>query len=145
MTVFRDKFGWPILYYRASPTANTNTPIVQTTAPPSANYGNGVYDGIDNAVFTSYTTGTNPHKIKDANIGLDEVLPPANYGAALSNKFAEFIRSLRASTYDTATPDLITHPRPVKADHFILLSAGKDGVYGSADDVANFSVLSTER
>ncbi len=139
--VFRDKFGWPIIYYRASPTANQNTPIVQTTSPPSTYYGNGVYDGFDNEVFTSYG-GTNPHKIKDANVGLDVV---ANYGTSLTNQFAEFIRSLRASTYDTVNPDQIIRPRPVKADRDILLSAGKDGIYGTADDVANFSVLSTER
>lgn len=147
--VFRDKFGWPILYYRASPTANQNTPIIQTTTPPSANYGNGVYDGKDNEVFTSYTTN-NPHKIFAADDGMDTVAPGGNYGASLStapgnNYFAEFIRSLRASTYDTTNPDLILIPRPVKSDRFILLSAGKDGIYGSADDVANFSVLSTER
>jgi hypothetical protein len=36
-------------------------------------------------------------------------------------------------------------PRPVKADTFILLSAGKDGIYGTLDDVANFNVMSEDR
>ena len=33
VNVFRDKFGFPILYYRASPTNNQNTPIIQTQPP----------------------------------------------------------------------------------------------------------------
>ncbi len=143
--VFRDKFGWPMLYYRASPTTNQNTPIMQSSANPNPNYGDGVYDGVDNAMFTSYTVTTNPHKIADAN--MDFPLSASGYGASLEDesRFAEFIRSLRSSTYDTAVPTDILIPRPVKADHFIILSAGKDGIYGNLDDVANFEVLSTER
>ncbi|MEK6644607.1 MAG: prepilin-type N-terminal cleavage/methylation domain-containing protein [Planctomycetota bacterium] len=148
--VFRDKFGWPILYYRANPTATSTTPIITSagaTPPPNANYGNGFYDGQDNAGFTSYATS--PHKIEQANLELLYVAPPGNYGTVLSNNFAEFIHSIRASSYDPAivppAAPQIRNPRPVKADRFILLSPGKDGLYGNLDDVANFSVLSTER
>jgi len=31
------------------------------------------------------------------------------------------------------------------SDTFILLSGGKDGIYGTLDDVANFNVLSEDR
>ncbi len=149
--MFRDKFGWPILYYRANPTANQNTPIITASngnPPPGTNYGNGVYDGMDNAGITGYdlvSPANSAHRIRDAHVDFPQVAAAGNYGASLSNKFAEFIRSIRSSTYDTTTPDLIKQPRPVKADRFILLSAGKDGIYGTLDDVANFSVLSTER
>lgn len=146
--VFRDKFGWPILYYRARPTSTQSTPIIQTTAA-GTNFGDGVYDGVDNEVFTSYDCTTpNPtstqHRICDANQQLTVV---ANFGPTLEddNHFAEFIRSFRASSYSTATPDDILVPRPVRADRFILWSAGKDGIWGNLDDVANFQVLSTER
>jgi len=145
--IFRDKFGWPILYYRTFPAANSTTPIVTASngiPVPNANYGNGAYDGEDNAGFTSYTNS--PHKIKDATI--DFPIPPGtppDYGVALSNKFAEFIRSIRASTYDNQTPPHINFPRPVKADRFILLSPGKDGIFGNLDDVANFQAQSLER
>ena len=62
------------------------------------------------------------------------------------SRFAEFIRSVRATTYDTTVnPPTILVPRAVKADRFILLSAGKDGIFGTLDDVANFQALSTER
>lgn len=136
--VFRDKFGWPFLYYRASLTANQNTPIIQTSNS-NINFGDGVYDGVDNELFTSYA-GSN-HKINQANIQMDFVTP----AEVLPNNFAEFIRSFRASSYDQANDILIDFPRPVKADRFIILSAGKDGIYGNLDDVANFAVLSTER
>jgi type II secretory pathway pseudopilin PulG len=152
--VFRDKFGWPILYYRASPIATPNTPIIQ--APNGAGYdadaSNGVYDGLDNEFFTSYgySAGSgnvnNTHKIADAVDGLN--VPAANtpYTTPLTNRYAEFIRSIRASSY--ALPpnaDKVLQPRPVKSDRFILLSPGKDGIYGTLDDVANFNVLSDER
>jgi prepilin-type N-terminal cleavage/methylation domain-containing protein len=139
--VFRDKFGWPILYYRASPTANQNTPIVQTV---TIDYSDGVYDGFDNEHFTSYDYGNTPtHKIVDAIDALPDNPP---YGTALETKFAEFIRSIRASTYDQPPDDtIIRHPRPVKFNRFVILSAGKDGIYGTLDDVANYSVFSEER
>jgi len=140
--VFRDKFGWPILYYRANPTVTQNTPIIQTQ--PNLLIGDGVFDGQDNAQFTSYTGAENPHEIRDANMGL----PEANYingGDRLENVFAEFIRSFRATTYDPNNPVNILRPRPVKSDRFIILSAGRDGAYGTLDDVANFEVFSTER
>lgn len=148
--VFRDKFGWPILYYRVSPTATQNTPIIQTSNPPPATYyGDGYYDGVDNEIFTSYEPLATPlnqrHRIADANTAQ---VVAANYGPTLedTNRFAEYIRSLRSSTYSTVAPTTdIIKPRPVKADRFILLSAGKDGIYGTLDDVANFAALSKER
>lgn len=144
--VFRDKFGWPILYYRANPTANQNTPIVQTTG--GAAYGDGVYDGMDNRYFTSYTGSQ--HRINDAD---DPVPTPYPNAASLqtgtfpntTGAFAEFIRSIRATTYDVNNTTNIVWPRPVKSDRFVILSAGKDGKYGTIDDVANFEVFSTER
>lgn len=140
--VFRDKFGWPILYYRATTTVTQNTPIIQTVNNP---VGDGVYDGLDNSNFTSYTAPIlSPHRIADANVAL----PVANYttaGDRLPNTFAEFIRSFRATTYDPNNPVDIQFPRPVKSDSFIILSAGRDGLYGTLDDVANFEAFSTER
>ncbi|RIK68100.1 MAG: hypothetical protein DCC65_04545 [Planctomycetota bacterium] len=152
--VFRDKFGWPILYYRASSTATQNTEMMQTSEPPPAQfYSDGIYDGKDNEVFTSYDTTNCPaggpasnlsHRVCDANQPLPN---QANHGPTLEdeNRFAEFIRSFRASTYSPTNPNDIIQPRPVKADRFILWSAGKDGIWGNLDDVANFQVLSTER
>ncbi len=149
--VFRDKFGWPILYYRASPIANQNSLMIQTAS--NLLYSDGIYDGVDNEIFTSYdgtcmaggpATATQ-HRICDANKPQADQSP--NYGPTLedTNRFAEFIRSFRSSSYDTNNPDDIVRPRPVKANRFILWSAGKDGIFGNLDDVANFETLSTER
>lgn len=156
VNVFRDKFGWPILYYRASPTTNQNTPIIQTgNNTNSTLFGDGVYDGVDNERFTSYTNSR--HRIFEANLPLNIFgNPPApagplgieGLGGASGSEFAEFIRSFRATTFDSATggnPRDIVWPRPVNSDTFILLSAGKDGNYGTLDDIANFNVLSKER
>ena len=150
---FRDKFGWPILYYRASPTANQNTPIMQTglNTPNDQFFGDGVYDGADNQGYTSYTGSR--HRIVDANVPIaspDIPNPPVpgttSLGIeALTNNFAEFIRSFRGTTFDTTNPREIVWARPVNSDTFILLSAGKDGIYGTLDDIANFKVLSEER
>jgi len=140
--VFRDKFGFPILYYRSSPTANQHTPIVASTvAAPFTNYGDGVYDGLDNVLFTSYAGS--PHMIDEADILLP--LASATGVEVLPNNFAEFIRSFRASSYQLANPLLIDKARPVRSDSFILLSPGRDGIYGTIDDISNFKHYSTER
>ena len=34
--------------------------------------------------------------------------------------------------------DITDVPVPYKAQSFILMSAGKDGIYGNADDIFNF-------
>lgn len=143
--VFKDKFGWPILYYRADRKANQNTPIISTAA--SLNVGDGVYDAYDNFEFTSHTDGgTGAHKIA-FDVADTWMVTQANHGPTIDDesKFGEYIRSFRSTTYDATTPTDITHPRPVRADRAIILSAGKDGIYGTLDDVANFRVLSEER
>lgn len=149
--VFRDKFGWPLLYWRASTTATQNTPIIQTM---NLQVGDGVYDGLDNIKFTSYNMAR--HAIRDADQPLPDncqsglgpgygadTLDPDGPDGPMPSAFAEFIRSFRATTFDNAGDILC--PRPVKSDSFIILSAGKDGLYGTLDDVANFEVFSTER
>ena len=35
-------------------------------------------------------------------------------------------------------PEIRDQKKPYRADMFILISAGKDGLYGTADDIANF-------
>lgn len=138
LRVFQDKFGFPILYYRSSPIATQNTPIINTSAVgPMSPIGDGVYDGRDNELLTSYGGA---HRIADANQSMN-----FGGGAVTMTNFAEFIRSIRATTYDSTNPTMITFPRPVKSDRFILLSPGRDGVYGNLDDVANFEVLSEQR
>ena len=39
---------------------------------------------------------------------------------------------------NTRSDKIVTTNRPVNADKFILISAGYDGEYGTADDICNF-------
>jgi len=143
-TVFVDKFGFPILYYRARPNSTPRTEIIQTNAGTTAdaNISDGVYDGRDNFLFTSPVGRT--HRIADATSTI-------NYGyplntQSLNNNFAEFIRSYRATSYVPGTnPAQIDFPRPVNGETFLLLTPGKDGIYGNLDDVGNWTILSEER
>jgi type II secretory pathway pseudopilin PulG len=40
--------------------------------------------------------------------------------------------------YEIAMNEKVAGPRPYRADTYILLSAGPDGLYGTEDDIANF-------
>jgi hypothetical protein len=105
--------------------------------------GSGIYDGRDNALFTSHTgSGANDrHLIDEAEDGVAPTEPTGGY----TNNFVQFIRSFRASSRDTGNPPQLTFSRPVNADNVILLSPGPDGKWGNLDDVANFEVLSENR
>lgn len=143
-TVFIDKFGFPILYYRARPNSTPRTEIMQTNngTATDANIGDGVYDGRDNFLFTSPVG--RQHRIADATATINYSYPLGTQ--TLNNNFAEFIRSFRASSYQPATnPPNIDFPRPVNGETFLLLTPGKDGIYGNLDDVGNWNVLSEER
>ncbi len=39
---------------------------------------------------------------------------------------------------DTQSDQITTTRRPYRADQYILISAGPDGEYGTADDICNF-------
>ncbi len=77
------------------------------------NTGTGIYNYSDNQAFTDPTY---------MELSAREVL----------NNFAYYI-------WDNNTP-VITDPasRPCKKDSFILITAGKDGLYGTADDICSF-------
>lgn len=46
---------------------------------------------------------------------------------------------------NTRNDRITTSPQPVRADSFILISAGWDGLYGTADDICNFEWRYRER
>ena len=50
--------------------------------------------------------------------------------------FGDFERMILNTQISTVTGDIVK--KPYNEDTFILLSAGKDGLYGTADDVFNF-------
>ena len=131
--MFLDKFGFPILYYRANPHATSDTRILQLDSERDPEKsGSGVYDGRDNAVFTGHASGDRTHALADAGFGVPATEQPGGYRGA----FVNCIRSPRLS--ERAKDGRITFSRPVDPDSFILLSPGKDGMWGSTDDIANF-------
>jgi prepilin-type N-terminal cleavage/methylation domain-containing protein len=155
--IFKDKFGWPVLYYRANPSSSQRSRILPTgwdtnNVPTNVT---AVYNGRDNRVFTEHNDGTtgpgHEHELNDPvnNQGASEPLTgpdgPGSGQNDLGNAFADFIRSFRSSTRVPNTTDQWDILRPVNADKFILLTPGKDGIFGNLDDVGNFAVKSEER
>lgn len=149
-THFVDKFKFPVLYYRANTRATQVSPIIQSPTGTAIDnrVGDGVYDGRDNQYYTSPTGRVAPyvHRIADANVASYDATLDVGQVNLVNSNFAEHIRSVRNTTYQAASnPPLIEFPRPVNTESFILLSPGKNGIFGDLDDVANYEVLSEER
>jgi len=111
------KLGSPILYYRADATKKVSQEI---------------YNYYDNYGFI---------RIKEANDKKDISLGLGNWGDGVSTSdgqynFYNFIRDLRVTLPAGTNPGL---GLPYRPDSYILVSAGADGMYGTTDDVCNFS------
>jgi len=143
---FLDSFGQPIVYYRANPSAIN---------PWSDSAGDGsragVYNIDDNACITGGTVEEVPSRAGFTNPGID-LLSNGDGGALLNSPYGSFYHylpgpngspddlSARSLAYLTRDPSAVATPRPHRPDSFILISAGPDGIFGSADDIANFKV-----
>lgn len=146
--LFLDAYGGPILYYRADATGVQAVDYSPNDAPAQGS-GRGIYHFRDNSEFLD--AGESPLILSPAGLGHPIALPdvsPNNptpfYPNAentydLSNAalvaelprrhpFAAYIRDARATTA----------LNPQNASSFLLISAGPDGRYGTADDITNF-------
>jgi hypothetical protein len=110
-----EKTGMPILYYKAD-TANDfhNANLVGNMAPRE-NQGN-IYNYWDNQEL----------------IQLGK--PWQSSGSTEVHRMAEPERFYKNTQSDKVT----TTSRPFRADTFILISAGFDSEYGTADDICNY-------
>lgn len=129
---YTDNFGRPILYYRARRAA----PVMVT------NPGNeiGIYDQRDNQAFTGSIAGI-------VGTGLD-------FGAGTNHTIA----TSSHPSVDPAVSDLVNDPAyvdtfeqfiwdstvtarnvPNRRETYLLISAGPDAIYGTGDDVTNWS------
>lgn len=118
--------GTPILYYKANPAENFN----DTTAPASSVYN--IEDNDDLVVLGTVKDQTKLHKIEDNN-SYDH---DGNASTTAVNglvTFYDMIKNNSASANLTGTRN-----RPYKADSFIIISAGYDGVFGTDDDITNY-------
>lgn len=107
--------GLPILYFKADTlvTAHDASLYVGAGGDPETN----IYDIVDNyPVFNLFVLGTTDvyHPMQDDTDGYE----------------------LFYAT--TVNPNFTSPIRPYRAESFILMSAGKDGLYGTVDDVFNF-------
>jgi len=119
------KTGMPILYYRAR------------TGFQFQDYTNGIDDDIYN-----YNDNINLLALNSPD---DNAIQHPLYDR--SNDYADFEsiilnQQVLQATVTAANPTGVK--RPYRADSFFLLSAGKDGLYGTADDVVNFEKEVTE-
>ena len=157
LPVIIDAFGTPILYFAANANGTTNNMLederdenneytggVQQEGPP-------VYFHQDNHMFTGTKNEKGwdfdgPHVIAacGSERNADELSDPDNLEAA--NTFARYIldrtllRTLRTKREAGETISESTPLRPVNADSYLLMSPGVDGVWGTRDDVTNFTL-----
>lgn len=109
-----EKTGMPILYYRAN-TANSLHDPTLSVGP--ANSGGNIYNYWDNQELLQLGKPWEPAGAQST---------PHNLASP-----TRFYRNTRSEKISTAV-------RPVRPDTYILISAGWDGEYGTADDVYNF-------
>jgi len=115
------KVGMPILYYKAETSNNLHD--INLGPTPTENNGN-VYNYWDNHALVGlgkpWETGLSKHKLYE-DLEADPQEPQG----------FRFYRN-------TMNEKITTVRRPYRSDSFILISAGYDGEYGTADDVCNF-------
>ena len=111
------KTGMPILYYRAR-TIYTDQDYTTTAVFTQT-------DGIEDDIFFY------PDNENLLSLGLPEdrtITHPLNDGV---NDYLDFENMI-------LNPEVTVVNRPYRASSFILISAGKDGMYGTPDDLFNF-------
>jgi type II secretory pathway pseudopilin PulG len=116
------KAGMPVLYYKADPSKLAND---INTAPDPAIANNNVYNFDDNYAITALGFPWEQNHSSDHDMSK---YPPTLQEPGVLRFYREIMNSKVTST-----------PKPHNEDGYILMSAGWDGEYGTADDVFNFS------
>lgn len=154
--VAQDTFGYPILYYAANARAAAKADA-KIASYNNATAGQAIYTMEDNGLFTGMCQGsTCRYPAWDfGNLlggGADDTTRPiyklSHFGAtnpATAQSLAADIAAgntatfpyyiLNKSAFETTNKKTAI---PNRKDSFLLITAGKDGIYGTADDVANF-------
>ena len=112
------KTGMPILYYKADTANSYHDPNLAASMTATDSKGN-IYNYLDNQTLVQLgkpwqasgtSAATTPHSL------------------ATAQRFYK----------NTQSEQVTTTMRPFRSDAFILISAGWDGEYGTADDICNF-------
>jgi prepilin-type N-terminal cleavage/methylation domain-containing protein len=166
--VFVDAFGYPILYYAASSayaSANPKATPARYSDDPGHNNTRGIYNWRDNALFTGLTVEpVTPGEQGQSEGGLDPwdfgggwhrlTFGPESWKDELTgdtirqqvkdHPFSFAYQIMNRQAFETSYDSTDSHdPRtfivtPARRDSFILLSPGKDALYGTGDDVKNW-------
>lgn len=138
--VFVDVYGRPILGYTANPLART---LLAREDRQSAD--RGTFTQEDNMLFTGdggvagwdFGAGTG-HLI--AQFGDPDPLDIAAPDQIETFCYYILDKTAYNSTLvgNPALPTTNTTAKPARRDSFILITAGKDGLYGTGDDISNF-------
>jgi prepilin-type N-terminal cleavage/methylation domain-containing protein len=120
------KAGSPILYYKANVTSRL---FYNSSITLSPDHGDGVSDA--EAARSIFNSLDNEELLKLGTI-MDQSKPHNFYTDVLTGK--------RFNFYDAITNSKITTlARPYNQTSYILISAGFDGIFGTPDDIYNFS------
>ena len=114
--------GSPILYYKANSSSRLFKKLPAPTDDPDE-FAKWIYNYEDNRAII------NLGKIKD---------PVVMHHFNENHKYMDGTRDGVDLFYETITNPKVNYDKPFNAATFILISAGHDGIYGTADDITNF-------
>jgi len=117
--------GMPILYYKANTTNIAHSPSI----PSQSN----IYNSLDNQILIDLGLPWDSLPPKYAHPLAD---PSKTGGLPTPDGFPTNPSAFYEQTRNTGID--VPNGRPYKADSFILMSAGFDGLYGTKDDVFDF-------
>jgi type II secretory pathway pseudopilin PulG len=119
------KTGMPILYYKADTANSYHDPNFASAMTPKDSRGN-IYSHLDNQTLIG--------------LGKPWQATGTSGGVSAAHKMVDPVRFYR----NTQSDQITTTRRPFRADTFLLISAGWDAEYGTADDICNFEWKYTE-
>jgi prepilin-type N-terminal cleavage/methylation domain-containing protein len=123
------KVGTPILYYKADASKKTLDPCDVTTSSTNTLDNKSIYNWNDNKALLEM--GSLTGKI---HYWLDTTNPARGTFTGVSGDAAAFYSYIQ-------NPKINTGRWPFNADSYLLISAGPDSIYGTADDITNFGTM----
>jgi prepilin-type N-terminal cleavage/methylation domain-containing protein len=149
--VIVDKFGFPVLYYMANPMA-ANNPTAALASYDGTLFGsytfkdNGLFTGMcdgtvaapGSCIYPGWDSGQGDHRIK--LFGLNPAVQDETIDDDMRT-FQYYILNKEVFESTGGTEEApIRRPTviPYRKDTFLLITAGKDGLFGTEDDVTNY-------
>ncbi len=133
--VFVDAWQQPILYYRARPAAR-----IMITNPGGTALTPGVYDHRDNQYLTGFGPLSGAGNGIDLGAGPDHAIDWSNFPRpdpmTVVLTTLQFDRTFERFIWNRSVTQ---RNEPVNRETFLLISAGPDALYGTSDDVVNWT------